>query len=66
MPSPMAGYILEVYLSPLEAEKIKKNVTELSLKQTIKPRALNVTGSAVFNGSVFLIFEKVPIKYSPV
>lgn len=30
MPSPMAGYILEVYLSPLEAEKIKKNVTELT------------------------------------
>lgn len=49
-------------------KKRKKNVTELSRKQTktIKPRALNVTGSVVFNVSVFLISEKVPIKYSPV
>lgn len=55
----MAGYILEVYLSPLEAEKILKKCDELSLKQTIKPRALNVTGSAVFNVSVFSIYEKI-------
>lgn len=37
----------------------EKNVTELSLKQTIKPRALNVIGSAVFNVSVFSILKRI-------
>lgn len=34
MPSPMAGYILEVYLSPLEAEKIKKKKCDGALTKT--------------------------------
>lgn len=44
MPSPMAGYILEVYLSHLEAEKNEKKKCDRALtkKKTIKPRALNV------------------------